>query len=66
MPSLREASLRHARYYEAVLRTADRLYLRGGKDARQGLRLFDAEWLNIHAGQIYAQRYDDATGTQLR
>ncbi len=45
---------RHARHYVGVLRSADRLYLKGGEDLVRGLKLFDLEWRNIQAGYAFA------------
>src|ERR1044071_7417743 len=50
----REAQRRHADYYLEVLREADRLYKKGGPAILEGLRLFDAEWPNLQAGQSWA------------
>ncbi len=49
-----EAQKRHATHYEAVLRAADELYLKGGDSILRGLALFDLEWVNIQAGQAWA------------
>jgi hypothetical protein len=54
MPSLREARLRHAAYYEQVLREANTFYKQGGEALQQGLALFDQEWANIQAGWVHA------------
>jgi tetratricopeptide (TPR) repeat protein len=45
---------RHAAHYLEVLRRANRLYKEGGGALLRGLRLFDAEWPNIQAGQAWA------------
>ena len=50
--SFREAALRHARYYEVVLREVDEQY-RIGK-AQLGVELFDLDWPNIECGQRWA------------
>lgn len=55
MPSLRQAQLRHARYYADVLRIANKLYQQGGESIKKGLDLFDIEWSNIQAGQNWSQ-----------
>ncbi len=47
------ATLRHARYYLVVLRSAGSLYDQGGAGLEQGLDLFDREWTNIAAGQAW-------------
>jgi tetratricopeptide (TPR) repeat protein len=49
-----EASLRHARHYLEVLRTAGDLYKKGGDSLMPGLSLFDLERGNIEAGQAWA------------
>jgi tetratricopeptide (TPR) repeat protein len=51
---LATTSLRHARYYGAVLKEADELFLKGGAAVKLGLGLFDREWQNIRAGQAWA------------
>jgi tetratricopeptide (TPR) repeat protein len=48
------AELRHAAYYETVLRAANDMYKRGGESLGKGLALFDAEWRNVQAGQAWA------------
>ncbi len=48
------AELRHAAHYLEVLRRANALYKEGGAVLLRGLRLFDAEWPNIQAGQAWA------------
>jgi tetratricopeptide (TPR) repeat protein len=45
---------RHAEHYRALLASADQLYLAGGEGVLQGLALFDLEWPNIRAGQVWA------------
>ena len=57
MPSLREAGLRHARYYESVLRNANESYQQGGESTREGLILLDSEWDNIQTGQTWATAF---------
>ncbi len=49
------ARQRHAAHYAAVLRSADELYEHGGESIPQGLALFNREWLNIQAGQAWAE-----------
>jgi tetratricopeptide (TPR) repeat protein len=46
---------RHANHYLKVLSQADNLYLKGGTDTFEGLKLFDLEWANIEAGQAWAK-----------
>ncbi len=53
-PDRAAAQLRHAAHYETVLRTAGNLYLQGGENLIRGLVLFDSEWINIQAGQVWA------------
>jgi tetratricopeptide (TPR) repeat protein len=48
------AERQHAAHYLEVLRRADALYEEGGGALLRGLRLFDAEWPNIQAGQAWA------------
>ena len=50
MPTHFEASLRHASYYEDLLRTIDSLYLEGSEALERGSELFAFEWSNIRAG----------------
>ncbi|MCI0664476.1 MAG: tetratricopeptide repeat protein, partial [Acidobacteria bacterium] len=57
MSRLREAQLRHAAHYLAVLMEADKSYYSGGEMIERGLDLFDLEWSNIREGQSYAERY---------
>lgn len=66
MTSLREARLRHAKYYEEILQNANELSSQGGEELRQGLRLFDREWENIRAGQAYvASQPNDEVSSAL-
>jgi len=60
MPSLRAAHLRHARHYEAVLRTAAAFYHEGGEALQQGLALFDLDWTNLQTGQTWAATHRDS------
>ena len=48
---------RHAAHYLDVIRKANGLYLKGGEALMRGLALFDAEWTNIQAGQLWAARH---------
>ena len=45
--------LKHASHYKDILSAADDLYLEGKEKILVGLRLFDLEWENIRAGQIW-------------
>ena len=49
----REAFHLHATHYLGLLRSADALYHGGGEARKVGLALFDAEWENIRAGQLW-------------
>ena len=44
----------HAAHYLEILWRTDALYTEGGGALLRGLRLFDAEWPNIQAGQAWA------------
>jgi tetratricopeptide (TPR) repeat protein len=55
MATYREAHLRHARYFVAKLRAANKKYKQGGEAIMQGLALFDSELDNIRAGQAAAE-----------
>jgi tetratricopeptide (TPR) repeat protein len=57
---------RHATHYVNVLAAADDLYLQGGEAFMRGLALFDAEWMNIQAGQAWAVRHADDNDTNAR
>src|SRR6185369_3928471 len=57
MTSLHTAHLRHAMYYEIVLRTAEQLYEQGGEAINYGLELLDLEWGNIKLAQAWAEKY---------
>lgn len=46
--------LRHAQFYETVLRSANDAYKQGGAALMRGLVLFDTERVNIEAGQSWA------------
>src|SRR5688500_10334054 len=51
MPSLRNASLRHAAYYVQVLYQQNQDYLRGGKHQVSSLRQFEVELPNLRTVQ---------------
>ena len=53
-PEKYQAQFRHAEHYKNVLAAAKELYKKGGDQIMQGLKLFDAEWINIQAGQAWA------------
>lgn len=57
MIDLHHAELRFANHYLAVLRTAGELYDQGGEALRQGLVLFESEWINIEASQTWAENH---------
>jgi tetratricopeptide (TPR) repeat protein len=65
--TLREAHLRHAKYYLDVLEDANKLYLQGDEALLRGLKLFETEWANIQAGQAWAsaEAENDDEATQL-
>ena len=53
----------YATHYLGLLRSADALYHGGGEARTIGLALFDTEWENIRAGQLWATtRFDDDQG----
>jgi len=54
------AASRHAAHYVQSLSTANMLYLKGGEALKQGLGLFDREWENIQAGQVWAATRSEA------
>jgi tetratricopeptide (TPR) repeat protein len=45
----------HASHYLNVIREAHGLYLQGHEALKRGLILFDLEWPNIQAGQVWAK-----------
>jgi tetratricopeptide (TPR) repeat protein len=49
----------HASHYLSVSEKANELYQQGGEALMQGLVLFDLEWQNIRAGQIWAEENAD-------
>jgi tetratricopeptide (TPR) repeat protein len=55
MATVIEAGLRHARYYLAVLRAADRRFVRGGAGVRESVARLDQEWTNIVRAQRWAR-----------
>src|SRR6266702_3596473 len=56
MPTLHDAKLRHAAYYEGVLHRANQDYLQGEEAVGRGLALFDLERANVVAGQGWAAK----------
>ena len=53
----------HAAYFMIVAAAGDDLYLQGGESLKKALALFDAEWVNFQAGQVWAAAHaskDDA------
>ena len=56
MPSLNDASRRHALYYKNVLSDATALYLQGHADIKRGLDIYDIERTNIEKGQAWGLR----------
>ena len=53
------AARKHALHFLAVLGECDRLYQKGGDGVLAGLRLFDLEWTNIQAGQVWSERHSN-------
>ena len=47
----KDLNLRHAAYYQELLRKAEDLLLQGKDSTNRGLQLFDQEWTNIQRGQ---------------
>jgi len=47
----KDLNLRHATYYQELLRKANDLLLQGKDSTHKGLQLFDLEWTNIQRGQ---------------
>jgi len=45
------ARISHSVYYSEVLGNINQMYLRGGENIVPCLRLYDADWMNIEAGQ---------------
>jgi tetratricopeptide (TPR) repeat protein len=64
-PAQDAAQQRHAVHYQTVARVADQLYQQGGAALMQGLRLFDLEWKNIEAGQVWAAKNADVHESAL-
>jgi len=60
------AGLRHAQHFASVLRKARDLYLQGGESVKCGLALFDLEWGNIQAGQVWAAARADQDNEAAR
>lgn len=54
------AQRRHAGHYLSVLGSADDLYKKGGDSVLKGLALFDAEWGNIQAGQVWVATHSES------
>ena len=50
-----DAQYRQSKHYLKVLSDADKLYAKGGMSILPGLWLFDKEWVNIKAGQAWAE-----------
>ena len=49
------AQQRHAKHYQELLWKANELFLQGGDSLSNGLILFDTDWMNIQAGQKWAE-----------
>jgi tetratricopeptide (TPR) repeat protein len=58
--------LRHAQYYETVLRAANSAYRQGGAALMRGLILFDTERVNIEAGQSWTAMHANTNDTAAR
>ena len=55
-PSQRgDAQYRHSKHYLKVLSDSERIYDKGGINTLPGLWLLDKEWVNIKAGQVWAE-----------
>lgn len=54
MPVLRDAHLRHVKYFHRLCAEANELYRKGGESVKRGVALFDLEWENIQSGQSWA------------
>lgn len=67
MPRFCEAQFRHAAHYLQIVIDTNKLYIQGGEAMNLGLAIFDAEWLNIQAGQSWATQaaINDDTGAAL-
>jgi tetratricopeptide (TPR) repeat protein/predicted phosphodiesterase len=50
-----DVQYRHSKHYLKVLLEASKLYVKGGISTLPGLWLFDKEWVNIKAGQAWAE-----------
>jgi len=57
MPSAREAGLKHAKYYEGLLREAEKRYLLGGDSVAIALALVENEWANVVAGHKWVSAF---------
>jgi tetratricopeptide (TPR) repeat protein len=51
---------KHAEYYKNILSNIDELYVKGGEDTIIGRDLFYREWMNIRAGQKWAEDMVDS------
>jgi len=51
-----DARQRQAQHYLTVLSDADKLYLKGEESLRACMVIFDLEWKNIQAGQLWAEK----------
>src|SRR5262245_56193157 len=67
MPTLRQVTLRHAQHYEARLREAESLYLKGGNTLSEALAQFDDISAHLRATQTWAdaQPEDDEEAALL-
>ncbi len=60
MPSFYDAHFRHAIYFVKLLDEANQGYLQGDKARAESLDLFDAEWVNIRASNVWAISQNDS------
>jgi tetratricopeptide (TPR) repeat protein len=65
-PESEAAARKHSLHFLTVLRECDRLYQQGGDGVLAGLRLFDLEWTNIQAGQVWSERHSDKDAEAAR
>lgn len=57
---------RHASHYLIKSKEAKDLYSQGGEALKRGLVLFDLEWTNIQAGQLWAEKHTDKDDVAAR
>ena len=54
---LADAQQKHAKHYLKILREAAKIYKNGYENILNGLEIFDREWVNIKAGQSWANGF---------